>query len=87
MTIRGDEKVGLVYESAPHMKSIERPQGMMFEATDGLFEGILGEVAEIGVRKVGLQGRFEAPIVLRGKLALAHQPSTESRLARAPRGH
>jgi hypothetical protein len=38
--IRGDEQVRLVYESAADVKSIERPQGMMFEATDRLIEGI-----------------------------------------------
>ena len=44
-----DEKVRLVDESAPDMKSVERPQRMIFETADGLLEGILGEVTEIGV--------------------------------------
>ena len=73
--IRGDEKVRLIDECAPDMKGIERPQGMIFETAKGLLEGILGEVAEIGVGEVGLHGGFEAPIVLGGESPLAHQPA------------
>jgi hypothetical protein len=47
--IRRDEKVRLVDESAPDVKSVERPQRMKLEAAEGLLEGILGEVTEIGV--------------------------------------
>ena len=36
---------------------------MKLEAAEGLLEGVLGEVAEVGVGEVGLHGRFEAPIV------------------------
>jgi len=47
--IRRDEKVRLVGESAPGVEGVERPQGMTFEAAEGLLEGVLGEVAEIGI--------------------------------------
>lgn len=73
--IRGDEKVRLIDESAPDVKGVERPQGMTFEAAKGLVEGILGEVTDIGVGEVGLQGGFEAPVVPGGKPVLAHQPA------------
>lgn len=76
--IRRNEKVRLVEESAPDVNGVERPQGMMFEAADGMLEGILGKVTEIGVGEIGLHGGFEAPIVFGGKSALAHQ-SAQSR--------
>jgi len=52
--ICGDEEIRLVHESTPNVKSIERPQGMTFEAANGLLESILGEVAEIGVGEISL---------------------------------
>ncbi len=73
--IRRNEKVRLIGESAPDVKSIERPQGILFEAADRLLKGFLGEVTEIGVGEVGLNGGFETPIVLGGKFALTHQPA------------
>src|SRR4051794_29711129 len=70
-----NKKIGLISESTPDVKSIERPQGVTFEAAEGLLKDILGKVAEIGVGEVGLHGRLEALIVLGGKSPLAHQPA------------
>ena len=48
--IRRDEKVRLVEESAPDVKGVERPQGMMFEAADGLLEDIDSLWKKVGPR-------------------------------------